>query len=439
MERTVIKDIKKNIGNTIRCLGWVQKVRDHSKVVFVVLRDRSGTVQCVAKNENLCGVAKSLNPESIVEITGTATERPSKEKRDEEDVEISIESINVISQAEELPFDLNTNLNIDTLLDNRPITLRSKNQMAIFMIQECVVNAFREYFNKNDFVEFQSPKLVGDDAEGGAGVFKTQYFGYEACLATSPQLYKQIMVGVFERVFTIGNVYRAEKHSTTRHLNEYTSLDFELGFIDDHKDVMKHAEGFIRQAVSNIENVCNEYVEKFDVPKVLLPKETFPLVTLKEAQEIVEKESDEKCVGASDLDPSHERILCEFSKKEYKSDVIFVTHYPISKRPMYTYEDENAKGLTKSFDLLFRGKEIATGGQRIHSYEQLKENIKKRNLNIENFSFYLQAFKYGMPPHGGAGLGLERITAALLGIQNVKEASLFPRDMGRIDKPLKDI
>jgi len=439
MERIVIKDINKNIGEAIRCLGWVEKVRDHSKVVFVVLRDRSGTVQCVAKDEGALVVAKSLNPESIVEIIGTATERPSKEKRDGEDVEISIKSINVISQAEELPFDLNTNLNIDTLLDNRPITLRSKKQMAIFMIQECIVNAFREYFDKNDFVEFQSPKLVGDDAEGGAGVFKTQYFGYEACLATSPQLYKQIMVGVFERVFTIGNVYRAEKHSTTRHLNEYTSLDFELGFIEDHKDVMKHAEGFVRQAVSNIERMCSEHIEKFDVSSVLLPKDSFPSVSLKEAQEIVEKESDEKCVGASDLDPSHERILCEFSKKEYKSDAIFVTHYPISKRPMYTYEDENAKGLTKSFDLLFRGKEIATGGQRVHSYKQLKENIEKRNLNIENFSFYLQAFKYGMPPHGGAGLGLERITAALLGIQNVKEATLFPRDMGRIDKLLKDI
>jgi len=324
MERTVIKDIKKNIDKPIRCLGWVQNVRDHSKVVFVVLRDRSDSVQCVAKDENVCGIAKSLNPESIVEIIGTATERPSKEKRENEDVEISIKSINVISQAEELPFDLNTNLNIDTLLDNRPITLRSKNQMAIFMVQECIVNSFREYFNKNDFVEFQSPKLVGDDAEGGAGVFKTQYFGYEACLATSPQLYKQIMVGVFERVFTIGNVYRAEKHSTTRHLNEYTSLDFELGFIEDHKDVMKHAEGFIRQAVSNLENVCDEYVEKLDSPEVLLPKDAFPSVTLKEAQEIVEKESDEKCVGASDLDPSHERILCEFSKKEYKSDAIFV-------------------------------------------------------------------------------------------------------------------
>ena len=279
-----------------------------------------------------------------------------------------------------------------------------------------MIRGFRDGMKAQDFTEFQAPALVGGDAEGGASAFEVNYYyDKKAYLATSPQLYKQIMVGVFERAFTTPKIFRGEKHSTTRHLSEYSSLDFEMGFIQDHTEVM-----------AALEKTMRLIVDKVGLP-VAMPA-TIPVLKLREVQKILGVSTDEP-----DLEPEHERAICEWALKEHGSDFVFVTHYPVSKRPFYTYEDEADLGFTKSFDLLFRGLEITTGGQRIHDYTTLVERIKGRKLNPELFSYYLQAFKVGMPPHGGSATGLERLTARLLNLPNVKEATLFPRDLNRID------
>ncbi len=420
MERTYINTLQEKNEESVFLCGFVDTIRDHGKLLFFELRDMTGTVQClVREGDDAYETAKKLRPESTVTIRAIVKERPTPSKSNKKQYECVIEEIMLLSLAEELPFDKDVKTTIETLFDNRPLTLRSSTVREIFKVQEKIVYLFREYFRKNNFTEFQAPKLTGGDAEGGAGVFRVPYFNHEATLATSPQLYKQILVGVFERVYTVGNVYRAEKHATSRHLNEYTSLDFELGFIDDHTDIMKHCEALMRHICENIKGT----------EKVLLPKKPFPVYTLKEAQKII------KVPPAADLEPQHEMDLCTYAEKEYGSSFIFITHYPVEKRPMYSYEDEAMPGYTKGFDLLFKGIEIVTGGQRIHSYEKLKKSIEKRGLSVEKFSFYLQAFKYGLPPHGGAGIGLERVTAKLMGLKNIKEAALFPRDLTRIDKP----
>ncbi len=285
------------------------------------------------------------------------------------------------------------------------------------------------------FKEFQAPKLVAEATEGGANVFKIDYFGKPAFLAQSPQFYKQIMVGVYERVFTCGNVYRAEAHHTSRHINEYTSLDFEMGFIKDHTDIMDMTRRALTAMMNNVAKTCEKEIKLLDAAIPEVPGK-IPTLKLKEAQEIIKKEFGEDCTKEPDLEPHQEEWIGEWAKKEHNSDFIFVTHYPVEKRPMYTMPDEQDKGYTKSFDLLFRGCEIVTGGQRIHDYKMLVQNMKKFKFNPKDFKYYLQAFKYGMPPEGGIGMGLERVTQKLLGLENIKQATLFPRDDVRIDLPL---
>ncbi|MEX0913004.1 MAG: aspartate--tRNA(Asn) ligase, partial [Candidatus Paceibacterota bacterium] len=351
------------------------------------------------------------------------------------DIELEITEIEILNQSEPLPFDMEAELNLDTLLDNRPLTLRRKREHAIFNVQHEIITAYREYLTAIGCTEIQAPKLVGEDAEGGGEVFKLDYFyDKSAYLATSPQLYKQIMVGVFERVFTTGNVFRAEKHATTRHLNEYTSIDAEFGFIKDHLDLMKIETDLMRFIVERLRERCSENFETLGAELPLIPKDDiFPYMKLREAQELIKKETGEDKTNEPDLDPEDERWLCEYARENLGSDFIFVTHYPVSKRPFYTYEDEEDKGYTKSFDLLFRGVEITTGGQRRHKYENLVDGAKQKGLDPEKFAFYAQAFRFGIPPHGGWGMGLERLTQKFLGLPNVKEATLFPRDINRID------
>ena len=354
------------------------------------------------------------------------------------DIELAVEEIDVLGQAQELPFEKDASLNLDTYLDHLPLTLRTERAKNIFKVQAAIIEEFRETLKGKNFTEFQAPTLVGGDAEGGAAAFTVDYFyDKKAYLATSPQLYKQIMVGVFERVFSTPKIFRAEKHATTRHLSEYSSLDFEMGFIEDHTDVMAVLEEMVRRVVKRM---AEDYADAFtllDVPLPLMPQK-IPVLKLREAQEILEKEFGAKALGEPDLEPEHERQISEWAKKKHNSDFIFITHYPVSKRPFYTYEDEQDPGFTKSFDLLFRGLEITTGGQRIHSHDLLVERIKARGLKPEQFAYYLQAFKYGMPPHGGSATGLERFTARMLFLPNVKQATLFPRDINRIDTLLSE-
>lgn len=436
-DRVNIADLKNFIGQEVLIAGHVDVRRDHGKLIFIDLRDATDKVQMVAlpNNSQAHEIANTVRSEWVISVKGLVNKRPDKMVNDKETnggIEIEMKEVNVLGKAQEIPFEKDAEINVDTYLDYLPFTLRSPKHKAVFKIQSVIAGAYRQFLSQKGFTEFQAPKLIGEDAEGGANSFSLEYFGHTAHLAQSPQLYKQIMVGVFERVFAVGNVYRAEKHSTTRHLNEYTSLDIEMGFIDSHEDVMKVENELLMFIVKEIKEKCQKEIALLgaDIPEV---PANIPFMKLREAQEVIKKEYGVDCSNEPDLEPQHERWLCEYSKKQFNSDFIFITHFPISKRPFYTYEDEKDPGYAKGFDLLFRGVEITTGAQRIHDYDTLVNSLKNKGLNPELFHYYLQAFKYGMPPHGGFGMGLERLTAKFLGIDNVKEATLFPRDINRID------
>ncbi len=438
MTRIHIKDVHEHIGKEVEVAGWVDVRRDHGKLIFLDVRDGTGTIQTVAlpSHPEAHKTAEELRPEWTVSIKANVNKRPEKMVNKDSvtgDVELEALDITVLSKADELPFDKDVaDINIDTYLDYLPFTLRRARSRAMLTIQATIIDVFRTFLTKEGFAEIQVPKITGGDAEGGAAVFEVKYFDHKAYLATSPQLYKQIMVGALERVFTTTSVYRAEKHSTTRHLNEYTSMDFEMGFIKDHTDIMDLEEKFLKVLFDELKVRCAEEIKLLDA-KIPDMKNAIPRMKLREAQEVLEKEFGQKCLGEPDLEPQHERMMCEYAEKKYGSEFIFITHYPVKKRPFYTYEDEADPGFTKSFDMLFRGLEVTTGGQRIHEYDKLVSNIEKWGLKPEHFSFYLQAFKYGMPPEGGLAIGLERLTARILGLDNVREATLFPRDINRID------
>lgn len=437
MTHTAISKLSEHTGNEVTIGGWVDVRRDHGKLIFMDIRDGAGYVQAVVLPEHAeaLAVATTLRSEDVVRVTGKVNARPERMVKAGQNgtIELEVLSIEVLSKAQELPFDPDTDLNLDTLLDYRPLTLRSRRERAIFKVQAEIVRAYRTFLNTEGFTEFQSPKLVGGDAEGGAGVFKVEYFkSQDAYLATSPQFYKQMMVGVYEKVFAVGNVYRAEKHSTSRHINEYTSMDLEMGFIKDHTDIMALETRLLRYIIDHLAQTVTEEFKALGATLPVAP-ETFPTFKLREAQQLIKEKTGEDCTNEPDLEPQHERWLSTYAKEELGSDFVFITHYPVSKRPAYTFEDEADPGFTKSFDLLFRGVEITTGGQRIHNHDLLVEKLKAKGLDPTQFSFYLQAFKYGMPPHGGLGMGLERLTAKMLGLDNVKEATLFPRDLNRID------
>ena len=441
MSRTLITELKNHIGETVVINCWVDVARQQGKMAFFDFRDRSGKVQGVVFGKpEVLAIAEVLKAEYVVAITGVVNKRPEKmvnAKVENGDIELEITAIEILNAAASMPFDADGELNLDTLLDYRPLTLKRARERAIFKIQSEIVNAYGTFLRSQGFTEFQAPKLVGGDAEGGAAVFAVPYFKKKtAYLASSPQFYKQIMVGAYERVFSFATAFRAEKSATTRHLSEYTSLDAEMGFIIDHHDIMRMETALMRNIVMHLESVAGSELATLEVA---LPqtgdseKDMFPHMKLREAQQLIKERTGADKTNEPDLEPEDERWLCEYAHNELNSDFIFITHYPVSKRPFYTYEDENDLGFTKSFDLLFRGVEITTGGQRVHDKELLIERIKTKGLNPEQFSFYLQAFEYGIPPHGGWGMGLERLTQKFCGIGNVKEATLFPRDINRID------
>jgi nondiscriminating aspartyl-tRNA synthetase len=437
MQRTLIVDLKNKVGETVVINGSVDIARDQGKMAFFDFRDRSGIVQGVVFGKpEVLEIAKTLKPEFVVEVTGIVNARPEKMRKEgvvNGDIELEITGITVLSVADSMPFDIDSELNLDTLLDNRPLTLRRKRERAIFKVQSEILVAYRAFLGSEGFTEFQAPKLVGGDAEGGAEVFKVKYFkGVEASLATSPQLYKQILAGVFERVFAVGPTFRAEKSATTRHLSEISMLDLEMSFIKDHTDVITLVTALIRHINHHVNTVCADEMAYLGQPTALAP-EAFPVMTLREAQQLILKETGVDKTNEPDLEPEDERFLCEYANKNLGSDFVFVTHFPTTKRPFYTHVDPACPEFTRSFDLLFRGLEMCSGGQRVHNYDELVERIKSKGLDPDKFEFYLQAFKYGIAPHGGIGMGLERLTAKYCGINNVKEATLFPRDINRID------
>jgi len=388
---------------------------------------------------DILAIAEILKPMYSVSVSGIVKARGEKQINPNVPngaIELEVTGIEILSEAEAMPFDLTTELNLETLLDYRPLTTRRERERAIFKIQSEIIRAYGEFLRGEGFTEFQAPKLVGGDAEGGAAVFAVPYFKKKtAYLASSPQFYKQIMVGAFERVFSVATAFRAEKSATTRHLSEYTSLDLEMGFITDHHDIMRVETGLMRFLVQHLASTCSMELATLaiELPRIPTTGDLLPHMKLREAQALIKERTGVDKTNEPDLEPEDERWLCEYAHNELGSDFIFITHYPVGKRPFYTYEDEADPGYTKSFDLLFRGVEITTGGQRVHNRVLLEEKIRAKGLDPANFSFYLQAFRYGLPPHGGWGMGLERLTQKFCGAANVKEATLFPRDINRID------
>ena len=418
-------------GKTVRTNGAVHTIRDMGNIAFVVLRKREGLLQCVYEEGVTAFDLKELKEAATVEVEGTLV--PSEKAPG--GMELRLNTIKVLSEpAESLPIPIakwKMNTSLETNLNLRPISLRNIRERAKFKVQEGVVKGFREFLDSQGFTEIHTPKIGSKGAEGGANIFKLEYFHRPAVLAQSPQFYKQMMVGVFDRVFETAPVFRAEKHNTKRHLNEYTSLDFEMGYIDGFEDIMAMETGVLQHIMKVLKE---QYSHELDILNVELPKtDENPMVRFDEAKRLVSEKYDRPIRNPYDLEPEEEVLISRYFKEEYDADFVFVTHYPSKKRPFYAMDDPADPVFTLSFDCLFRGMEITTGGQRIHDYHQLIEKIEKRGMTTEGMDAYLMAFKHGMPPHGGLGIGMERLTMKLLGEDNVRETTLFPRDLSRLE------
>lgn len=433
--RTFCKDVSKHEGTTVRLQGFVHTRRDLGGVQFVILRDWSGVVQCVGQHLDL-----PLS-ESSIEVIGQVQ----AQSKALGGYEVQIESFTVINAATQPPPveipKMEWHVNPETIFDYRTVTIRGLKERAVLRVQAELMHAFREYLRSEDFTEISTPKIVSAGAEGGANLFPIDYFGHPAYLAQSPQLYKQIMVGAFERVFEVAAVYRAEEHATSRHLNEYLSLDVELGFIENEEDVMALENRLLVHIMQQLEQKVGPEFELLGAQIPEVPAH-IPRIPLFEARALVTERYGHQ-VGGKDLDPEAERLLCQHYQETTGSEFVFVTKYPRAARPFYTYpetepepelpeSESNHVAQTRSFDLLFRGIEITSGGQRIHEYDMLQEAIKTYKMDADALRGYSEVFRYGMPPHGGFAIGAERLTAKLLGISNVRYARAFPRDRHRL-------
>ncbi|MFH1637015.1 MAG: aspartate--tRNA(Asn) ligase [Candidatus Woesearchaeota archaeon] len=429
MERTLIKDIK---PGKVLLQGWVHEIRDMSKIKFLILRDRSGIAQCIAKPDQASAfeAIPKLSIESVVEVEGEAK----KSEVAKLGVEIVAETVKVLNKAESpLPIPVvekGVTTEFSTRLDNRFLDLRKEKQQAIFRVRSKIYAAAAEYFEKIGFTNINTPKITSAGVESGAELFEVDYFGKPAYLSQSPQIYKQMMVAAgFERVYEIAPVFRAEKSHTTRHLTEFTGIDFEMGFIESEHDVMDVIENLVRAILKKVHAECKEELAMFDVA-VEVP-EKFPRITMKEAKELL-AERGKEMKEDEDLDAEAEKLLGEIIKTKYNSEFVFVCNYPFAVRPFYHMKPEGDEKGTKSFDLIWNGVEVATGAQREHRYEVLKAQGKEKGVDVESMKDYAAIFRYGCPPHGGVGFGLDRITQRLLKLENIKEAILLPRDPERM-------
>lgn len=418
-------------GKEIIINGSVHTIRDMGDVVFVILRKREGLVQCVYEAQSSDFDIKGLKEGAAIEALGIIA----KEDRAPNGFEIRLKGFKILSRpAGSMPISISKwklDTSLETKLSLRPIALRNIRERAKFKIQEGIVRGFRDFLYTQGFTEIHTPKIGAKGAEGGANIFKLDYFHRPAVLEQSPQFYKQMMVGVFDRVFETAPVFRAEKHNTKRHLNEYTSLDFEMGFIDGFEDIMGMETGFLQYTLKLLER---EYAKELKMLNITLPNvDKIPAVRFDKAKELAAQKYGRKIKNPYDLEPEEEVLISRYFKEECDADFVFVTHYPSKKRPFYAMDDPNDETFTLSFDLLFKGMEITTGGQRINDYNKLIEKIEKRGMTEEGMEHYLSAFKHGMPPHGGLGIGLERLTMKLIGEDNVRETTLFPRDLSRLE------
>lgn len=431
VERVWSNAIGERVGERVYLSGWLHRLRRLSTVTFLILRDSKGLVQIVIEDEATAATLDKLYHESILSVEGLVVAN-AQASGGFEIQQATVEVLNAASAPP--PFDLfrpELKAQLPTLLDHAALSLRHPQRRAMSRLAAASMAGFRATLQAEDFVEIQTPKIVASATESGANVFEIDYFGKPAYLAQSPQFYKQTMVGVFERVYEVGPVFRAEPHSTPRHLNEYVSLDMEMGFIEDHHTVMQMLTRVLR---GMRDAICEQAAEAVNLLNITLPEvpEQIPVIHFADAQALIYRETGEDCRHEPDLAPAHERWLGEWAQREYGSDFLFVEGYPMVKRPFYTHPSPQRPAYSNSFDLLFRGLELVTGGQRLHRYEDYLTALAAKNISPEVFEGYLDAFKYGMPPHGGFAIGLERWVARLVEAQNVREVTLFPRDMERL-------
>ena len=419
-------------GAKVKVNGAVHTIRDMGTVAFVILRKREGLLQCVYEEGSADFELKDIKEAATVEVEGVLEEN----EKAPNGIEIRMESVKILSEPEDemMPLAISKwklNTSLEAKLNYRPISLRNIRERAKFRIQEGIVRGFRDFLYKEGFTEIHTPKIGAKSAEGGANLFRLEYFHRPAILQQSPQFYKQMMVGVFDRVFETAPVFRAEKHNTKRHLNEYTSLDFEMGYIDGFEDIMAMETGFLQYTM---ELLKKEYARELQILNIEVPKtDNIPAVRFDEIKRLVSEKYDRKIKNPFDLEPEEETLISRYAKEEWDADFVFVTHYPSKKRPFYAMDDPEDPTYTLSFDLLFRGMEITTGGQRIHDYHELLAKMEKRGMTDEGMEQYLSAFKHGMPPHGGLGIGMERLTMKMMNEDNVRETTLFPRDLSRLE------
>lgn len=431
MKQLLLSDLSNHLDKEVVLHGWVNTVRDHKKIVFLDLRDASGMVQVVADEK-----ASTLSPEDVVEIRGLVKKRPDKlvnEKVINGSIEVEAREITLISKAHTLPFDMGKEelgLTLPVLLDNRSLTLRHPTVQKIFKVQEAVAEGFRRTAKELGCTEIFVPTIAASSTEGGAEVFEVKYYDHKATLTQSPQLYKQMLVPTFERVYTISHAYRSEPSVTTRHLAETIQMDCEFGFVN-FEELLDLLEKVCVGMIKYAEDTHKDIVQGFTKRDVLYGK--IPRLTLTEAQEVIKKEFGRTVNDTKDLSPEDEQDLCKWAREKQSSDFVIVTHYPTAKRAFYTKPDPKNPAFSLSYDVLFRGLEICSGSERINDYQELVDVIKTRGMNPADFEMYLMAFKYGMPTEGGFSYGLERVTKQLLDLKNVRESSLFPRDMERVD------
>jgi len=435
MTRTLIRDIASQTGGTVTIHGWLHKKRLLGGLNFITLRDRSGLAQGLIDNKDELEKLRGLQTGTVLALTGivTADERaPGGAELHDVTVEVFV-PVTAESPIEiDKPLDHKSE-NLDTLFENRVIGLRNVREANIFKIQATIKEAARQYFASQDFTEFNSPKLLAAASEGGAEVFKLDYFGKEATLAQSGQFYKQMMVGVFERSYEIGSTYRAEPSATTRHMTEFLTIDAEMGFVT-FQELLSTVGGFLKTVTANVWQQRATELKSWNAQPIVLSDE-IPQIPLEEIHELYFKATNQDSRGEKDMRPDEEKWITEYAKKNLGSEAVFVTQWPASEMKFYHRISAENPEFAERADLIFRGVEIATISMRENRYEVLVEQLKTiagGDPEADGFRYYLQAFKYGLPTHGGFGMGLERLTQKIIGLGNVKEAALFPRDINRL-------
>jgi nondiscriminating aspartyl-tRNA synthetase len=433
MDRVLASDVKSQKGS-VTVKGWLHKKRLLGGLTFINLRDRSGLVQVLVQDKAEVEKLRGLQIGTVLSVTGTVFE----DDRAPGGAELHDPTIEVLMPVtEEPPIEIDKPIShkpehLDTLFEYRVLNLRNLQEQKIFKIRACLVRYIRDFLNNNEFVEIDTPKFLAEATEGGAEVFKLDYFGKTATLAQSPQFYKQIMVGVFERVFEIGHSYRAEPSATTRHLTELTMLDIEMGFVSGHDEVLDMVANMTSDVLKRVYEEHAADLNSLNAPDLKLPEGKVPRFTIKEIHEMYTKATKTDTTAEKDLTPDEERWICDHARKNLGSDLVYATNFP--KEAGKFYHKFNDDDTVAWGDLLFRGLEIATVPLRENNYEKMVEQMKAAGLDVshEGFKYYLQAFKFGLPQHGGCGFGIDRLVQKTIGLANIKEATLFPRDINRL-------